>query len=386
MSIKTSFSLAVLVSSAAFGTPIYTVTNLGYLPGQTSSQALAVNNNGQVVGTSGNRAGTWDAATHTPLQVSGTGAGASAWSVNDSGQIVGNTGANGAFFYNLITTVNVGPTTLNANPSVGAINNSGVIVGNSNSGAWMSASGAAPVFLGNFGFDTTAVEVHAINGSGVMAGAANTGARKELVSWDANGTPHAQGLLMPGGAGIAYGINNNGAVVGISPLTSSSFAPVLASGGSLISLGTLGGTLGVAYGINDAGQIVGYSMLTGFSNQHAFVYDSGQMYDLNSLVANNAGWTLNAARAINNQGVIVGEGQFNGQLTAFLLTPSGVPEPGTIVVVALGLAVIAARKKSRRTNPGTIWIAPDSQYPRRLRLLHRRTGLLVATPPQGRRD
>jgi len=54
---------------------------------------------------------------------------------------------------------------------------------------------------------------------------------------------------------------------------------------------------------------------------HAFVYQGGRMQDLNELIPRSAGWTLEAARDINDRGQIVGYGQHHGRQRAFLLTP-----------------------------------------------------------------
>ena len=92
-------------------------------------------------------------------------------------------------------------------------------------------------------------------------------------------------------------------------------------------LGTLGGSDSNAYGINDSGEVVG-SADTGTAT-HAFVYSDGTMVDLNSLIDPNAGWVLTDAFAINDGGLIVGDGiNPEGKDDAFLLTPvSTVPEP-----------------------------------------------------------
>ena len=56
-------------------------------------------------------------------------------------------------------------------------------------------------------------------------------------------------------------------------------------------------------------------------NAGAFVYSGGKMQDLNRLIPRGSGWTLGDARAINDKGQIVGDGQHDGKQRAFLLTP-----------------------------------------------------------------
>jgi len=75
-------------------------------------------------------------------------------------------------------------------------------------------------------------------------------------------------------------------------------------------LGTLGESLwgeSSAFGINGAGQVVGYSD-TDSGARHAFLYQDGQMTDLNTLIPPDSGWRLSEAQDINDKGRIVGTG------------------------------------------------------------------------------
>jgi probable HAF family extracellular repeat protein len=109
-------------------------------------------------------------------------------------------------------------------------------------------------------------------------------------------------------------------------------------------LGTLGGSGSVAYGINNNGQVVGQSDMS-IGSPHAFLYSGGQMMDLNTLLPANSGWVLLDARAINDAGQIVGGGSFqDGRPRAFLLTPT--PEPATFVLCGgalVGLVLLRHR-------------------------------------------
>jgi autotransporter-associated beta strand protein/probable HAF family extracellular repeat protein len=88
----------------------------------------------------------------------------------------------------------------------------------------------------------------------------------------------------------------------------------------------LGGTsyLGVTpTAINNSDQIVGTSSLASSPySTHAFLYQNGNTQDLNNLLdSSGAGWTLTNAQGINSSGQIVGYGTYNGNTSAFLLTP-----------------------------------------------------------------
>jgi len=82
------------------------------------------------------------------------------------------------------------------------------------------------------------------------------------------------------------------------------------------NLGVLSGGWSTAFAINDNTQVVGWS------GGAAFIWTQAQgMQDLNKLIPSGSGWSLNMATAINVRGEITGEGSFNGNQHAFLLTP-----------------------------------------------------------------
>ncbi len=77
----------------------------------------------------------------------------------------------------------------------------------------------------------------------------------------------------------------------------------------MTDLGTFGGIYSIAWGINDSGEVVGRANLT-TGAQHAFLYSNGTMTDLNTLISQSSGWTLEDARDINDNGWIVGYGNY----------------------------------------------------------------------------
>ena len=107
--------------------------------------------------------------------------------------------------------------------------------------------------------------------------------------------------------------------------------------GSITNIGTFpGGRESIATSINDRGQIVGYGNYpyvgictyprpshpcTKYDRYHAFLYDDGVMTDLNALIPANSGWDLYEAFDINKRGQIVGRGILNGKYRGYLLSP-----------------------------------------------------------------
>jgi len=122
------------------------------------------------------------------------------------------------------------------------------------------------------------------------------------------------------------GINKYGQVVGWATIPGDSFAYhafYWTQAAGMQDLGTLGGNYSLAMGINDSGQAVGSANLPGDTVGHAFLWTTAHgMQDLNTLIPAGSGWELYSANAINANGQIAGHGVYNGQIHAFLLTPS----------------------------------------------------------------
>lgn len=111
-------------------------------------------------------------------------------------------------------------------------------------------------------------------------------------------------------------------------------------------LGTLGGSTSRANGINDLTQVVGSSSLADNSTQHAFLWEDGNLVDLNSLIDSTSGWELTSALEINAQGDIIGIGNFNGEQRGFVA--KAVPEPtSTLGVLGLGIFGLVSWRKRR---------------------------------------
>lgn len=105
-----------------------------------------------------------------------------------------------------------------------------------------------------------------------------------------------------------------------------------------------------AQALNDDGQVVGY--VESEFGLTAFLYSQGMLYNLNTLLEpmTNSGWQLHFAYDINAQGQIVGSGLYQGREQAFLLTPSSVPEPGSLLMAGSLLLMLTVRFGSRKRS------------------------------------
>ena len=131
----------------------------------------------------------------------------------------------------------------------------------------------------------------------------------------------------------ARGVNNRGEVVGeFLTADGSSFHGFLYSGGVVTDIGSAESPQTTAFAINDQQQVVGTTFVpfqTTCPNgpcvefkEHAFFYAGGTLTDLNMSIPSHSGWELSWAFDINNHGQIVGYGQINDNFRAFLLTPA----------------------------------------------------------------
>lgn len=128
-----------------------------------------------------------------------------------------------------------------------------------------------------------------------------------------------------GTAGYALGVNNRGQAFGESnlPGDTTSHAFLWEKRIGMKDLGTLPGDFSsIAYGIDNEGRVVGTSCDEAF-NCRAFLWQHGVMTDLNTLIPNGSPSVLLEADGINSRGEIVGAA-FNmtkGETHAFLATP-----------------------------------------------------------------
>ncbi len=157
-------------------------------------------------------------------------------------------------------------------------------------------------------------------------------------------------LFQVNGKGVAVGseVTDNqfhydsyGQAITISPRTGASLLP------------TLVGSAGVAYAINDGGAIVGTSAASPEGGVAAFISDGQKALDLNGLIASGSGYLLRSATDISDAGQITGravksDGSNNEYV--YLLTPTSAPEPSTFALLAAASALAAIRRAARSRN------------------------------------
>jgi probable HAF family extracellular repeat protein len=210
--------------------------------------------------------------------------------------------------------------------------------------------------------------------SGICEDAIGELSAEHALLWE-NGKPIDIGNLGGKAFNTPMAINNRGQIAGFSDLPGDVVDNVLVNvnfhaflwpvNGKILDLGTLeGDSISEATGINDQGQIIGTSFTAGFASSRAFIWQNGEMTDLNTLIQPNSNLFLISTGDINDRGEITGQacvlsgGACTNQLVAFI----GIPDFSDD-------ASAAAQTKS---NPRKIAI-PDTireQLQRRLGVKH----------------
>ena len=376
MKLRIFWCVAVIAAVSSVQAQLsFSFSDLGTLGG-TNSYAHSINASGQIVGESNitdsslSHAVVWNSGTPTDLgTLGGAGTESAAFAVNATGIVGGSATVSGtteihATRWTSGAAADLG--TLNGEAAVYGINASGIAVGrirgntnNSTAMYWTSSSNTAHPLTGLGG--TIGNAGLSISDSGVVVGQAYSPATSSMraVIWSTVSSAPVNLGTLGGTSSAANNINASGSIVGEADTSGNTQRHAIlwtsngAGGFNSTDLGLLGGTgtQSSAYGINSSGKIVGFSEVAS-DDEHAFIFDGGVMYDLNSFVSGASGWTLRGAESINDAGQIVGYASNNvsGAEHAFLLTPTAIPEPATFVMfVGLGaLGFAACRRRAQQ--------------------------------------
>lgn len=335
----------------------YFLTDLGTLGG-TESFAYAINDHGQVVGSSRLPG---DTATHAFLYSNGRMVDLSPLNsgdiqtvgptgINNAGQIASGLVIDGVYSPAILDSKSGALTPLGSLGGVTSFGFSGVANSISNLGdvagySYIDAANRHAFLyfngqmtdIGSFGGYSAALDV---NDRGTVVGFSST-----TFDGRAQAFVYKSGVMTNidpfgfGGESSARGVNNLGDVVGEFLIQNqTAHHAFLYREGTFYDIGFSKSPETVAFAINDDGQVVGatlvpyqdlcldsrtggYEVCTKYT-RHAFLYQGGQKFDLNRLIPANSGWELGWAFDINGHGQIAGYGSVESGFRAFLLTPA----------------------------------------------------------------
>jgi len=316
-------SLLAFLACGRLSAQNYTITELPPLPGDPYCGAFALNESGQAAGYSDDRAVIWNNGVPTSIQTIGSDG--VAYALNDAGWAAGDiypvVGNSGAFIWRGSTMDRILPPAGDFISEAYAMNNDGVVVGVGGLASF-GFRWKAGVFqsLGVLSGDRSARPL-AINVWGQIVGNSIGSGGRRPATWLFT---TAQPVDMPEGGtgtGTAWGISDTGVVVGEFN-TSTGRKPFLWS----TSLGAQalplpgGSTTGRAWAVNNAGVIIGDAdgQPVIWRKNSSGTYEAVLLADK---LTNAAGWSGMGLYAINEAGQITGDGELNGELRGFILTP-----------------------------------------------------------------
>lgn len=192
-----------------------------------------------------------------------------------------------------------------------------------------ASGGYKTVFLGELR-EAGATMAHGINDHGQVVGESGgvDGDNQAAFTWQEGGTIQALEPLPCGDYGRAFGVNDQGLIVGSSDAISTVRAVLWLPNGKIQEIGTLeGDNSSEAYAVNNHGQVVGFS--AGPKGTRAFIWTAeAGMRNLGGL----AGSDYTEAMAINDTGQVVGRSGSAAAAHAVVWTPGqGILDLGTFL-------------------------------------------------------
>lgn len=161
-----------------------------------------------------------------------------------------------------------------------------------------------------------------------------------------NGVLRDLGTLDGVGSSRASAINEAGQIAGSSSVVGGGEHIFLYENGVMKDIGTLGGRSASAWDINNLGQILGYSQTAPGNDSlfDYFIYDQGQMLNLDDLLSSLGHWDVRGA-VLGDNGYIAGRAYDweTGAERSFLLSLNAgdggeLPEPASLALVLLAVA------------------------------------------------
>ena len=334
-SLLAAAALAFLAAMRVDAASMYTITDLGTLPGTTTSIATGINDLGQVVGYSNNSIGISPVAGSQSFLYSGgqlTSIGNPslndpAGGINNSGQVVGvgqfvnNSGqvVGGPFQVPYNGTVNGVTTTLQATFSPVGINDSGQIAGTISRPLDMGGGTDAAIYQNGKVFDVGKA-LGLTDTTSVAVGIDRAG---DVLLYDYHRADNTSTYMIYKADGTSQ---------------------VLTMGGPATAINSAGQVVGSGQVVQDGGGVTGSGVL----------YTNGKYLSLPDLLppSSQSFWTTLDPTAINDEGQIVGfGGTIGGPTHAFLMTPTTptpAPEPSTSAVLAAAIVAFSLREWARR--------------------------------------
>ncbi len=329
--------------------PTYKIIDLGALPNRPVSFGMALNDGGAALADAAQNAAGQSrrAFVFQGLESGGSsvevgtlgGTTSAGTALNNAGDVVGTSpdgsGLNRAFLRRADN-----PAVLDLGTLVGgttsfgtALNDEGIVAGYGTIAGgklrgFLFTNGPVLRQLNPLSSHPDSAQAFGLNISNLVVGASFDAAGRGQATLWAGVTTNALGFLPGGNHSVAYAINRFGLIAGVANTVSGTGLvqrAFLLNSAGLLDLGTLpGGVRSEARALNNFGQVVGSATVS--NESRAILYSAGQMYDLNDVVPeeDQLAWRLNRAEGINARGEIVGSGLLRGVPRAFLAIPANV--------------------------------------------------------------